>query len=678
MSNHNKNRQDLSRREFLSIAALTAAGVAIAACQPKTVVVKETVVVEKEKEVTKIVEKEVTKIVEKEVTPTPLPSGFKEAPMLAELVEKGELPPVEERLPVNPDVIKPWEEIGEYGGTWQEVNRRDDTAYVALQHYEPMLRIGMYDFKPIPNVAESWERDSEGKVFTFHLRKGLRWSDGTPFTADDVEFWFDDITNNKELSPAFAFWLTAGGESCRVEKVDDYTVWFIFDNPAALFLTYVAGPWHESFRPKHYLQQFHASYVDKSKAESKAKAEGFDTWMSYFQDRNDYNHNQDLPVVFPWVRAESETGIGNYTRNAYYWKVDTEGNQLPYIDKVQVQKVASTEIAQMKVFGGEVDLIPFAAGEGPADTMVLKKNEEMGNYHVLLAPIAEPNVHLTGLNLNHKDPVLREIFGDRRFRIALSHAIKRQDMLSLLYLDQPKEIRQVAPLSYSPYYDEKAAHDHVEYDLDKANELLDEVGLSERGADGYRLRPDGKPVEIVVQAMSFLKHMVDSAEMIAGYWKEVGIKAMAKAIDVSLFFERVEAAEHDAGITWCGGGFDPVSKPAWQIPINKRESLWAPLWALWYESRGESGEEPPDEVKRQFEIYDEVLRTVDDDKKVELWQEVNEINAENRFAFGICDRAPVPLPISNRLHNVPDEGFDMNWNLGNMGSTNPSSYFNRE
>jgi len=661
--------RNISRREFLRIASLGAAGAVVAACQPETVVVKETV--EVEKEVTKVVKETVE--VEKEVT-LPPPAMHSEAPELASLVEAGSLPPVDERLPGDLEVIKPWDSIGQYGGTWRMITGTDPRIYWAYGCYEFMLRFRMWDYAVTPNVAQSWENE-DGKVFTFHMRKGLRWSDGQPLTAEDVVFFYEDNAANEEISPVFPGWLKAGKERPTVEKLDDYTVRFTYTQPAALFERQVAQQWRETFWAKHYLQQFHPEYTDKAKVEQMAKERQFDTWVAMYLSERDYRNNPKLPLPYPWTPVEVAQDSIIYERNPFYWKVDTDGNQLPYISKVATITGDNLDARQMKVFAGEADAQLFSVGQFPKDTMILKKNEELGDYHVIDAPISEPNVFVLGFNLNHSDEVLREIFNDRRFRIAMSHGINREDIRQLIYLGQPKEIRQTAPLRHSPFYHEGAAQNYVEFDPETANDLLDEMGLTERGADGFRLRPDGETLSFVIEIMANRDDFIDACEMITQWWRDLlGVKATVKAVEDTLYFTRFRAGELDAGVDYAGNGYYPISGPNDYIPIANN-SVWAPLWGLWYASEGESGIEPPAEVKRQLELYTEILATPNEKDQVELWKQIMDIQAENLYHLGICDRATVPCPVSNRTRNFPDVGWDCEWGLGNVGVTHPEQFW---
>jgi len=262
-----------------------------------------------------------------------------EAPILRTKVAAGELPPVEERLPKEPMVVEPIEEIGQYGGNLRTACL--GTADVATIYVpfltEPLVRWDRTGTVVIPNVAKKWSISKDARTYTFYLRKGMKWSDGTPLTADDILFWYKDIALNKELTPVFYSWLTTGGEPVEVKKIDDYTVQFRFSQTNVLFLKNVAFqgsmPWSNMITPKHYLKQFHPNYVPKEKLITMTKEAGFDHWFQLFLDKKDYVQNSAYPVITAWQSTGSMAGRTLHTlkRNPYYWKVDPHGNQLPYL-----------------------------------------------------------------------------------------------------------------------------------------------------------------------------------------------------------------------------------------------------------------------------------------------------------------------------------------------------------
>jgi len=590
---------------------------------------------------------------------------YKEAPMLAELVKQDKIPSVEKRLPQRPMVITPVEKVGVYGGTWRMVMLGPTgTGHPSAL----MFNDGLVKFAPNseltvrPNLAEKVETKDSGKTFVFHLRKGVKWSDGIPLTADDIMFWYEDILLNKDLTPVIPAWLTIEGKTAVVKKIDDYTVSFSFVKPHATFLQNLAyqSIWNEMvFAPKHYLKQFHPKYTSKNQLDELVKKSGVDNWYQLFQNQNNVWLNPDRPVIYGWkvvspIRGGSTQVV--FERNPYYWKVDTQGNQLPYIDKVVVTIVTEQEVARMKALSGEIDMQGFPIAQAPQDYVLLMEGREKGGYKIIPVRITEPNVLALGFNLNHKDPVLRNIFNDRRFRIAMSLAINRKEIMGIVYLDQPKEPRQVAPLPESPFYYEPAAKNYTEYDPARANKLLDEMGLTARDKDGYRLRPDGKTLSVVIEVMRDRFDFVDALELIKNYWEKIGVKTVVKAEERPLLFTRIQAAEHDAAVYFTGGGLNPLLEGRYIIPCsNLVANVQAPLWGLWYATGGKSGEEPPKEVKRQMELFDKARITVSLSGQKKYMEEILKINAQNLYVIGICDRAPVPWIVKNNFKNVPDE-----------------------
>jgi len=603
--------------------------------------------------------------------------SFNEAPMLIELVKQGKLPPVDKRLPSEPLVVVPVEEIGQYGGTWRTVLLgRADTAWLTRTvDYEGLLRWSP-DFKTvIPNIAKGYKVSDEAKTFTFYLRKGMKWSDGQPFTADDILFWYEDVLMNKELTPNVPKWLTTDGQPVKVEKVDDYTVRFKFTQPNGLFLQRLATPDGLGLIvPKHYMKQFHIKYAPKEKLDALVKEKQLTDWFSLFQNMNDAWMNPDRPVVNAW-KVTIALGVGPrcvFERNPYYWKVDTVGNQLPYIDKISYDIVESVDVAVMKALNGEIDMQDRHIGALTYFPMFAdKKNQEKGDFRLFYTIPTSSNTMVIAFNLNHKDPVLRKIFNDKRFRFAMSLAINRKEIIDLVYLGKG-EPRQPSPLPESPFYHEQLSKAYIEYDPAKANKFLDEMGLK-RGPDGIRLRPDGKPLAVTIEVVTTGIQWIDACELIKKYWEAVGVKTAVKPIERSLFYSRKAAAEHDIAIWGGDGGMEVLLEPRWYFPFSG-ESNHAPLWQLWYNSGGKSGEEPPPEVKKQMQLYDEITKTASFARQKLLMKQILDIDAKNLYVIGISSNPKGFGIVKNNFRNVPEEMFG-SWLYPNPAPTNPCQYF---
>ncbi|MBP8638202.1 MAG: ABC transporter substrate-binding protein [Dictyoglomi bacterium] len=604
--------------------------------------------------------------------------SFNEAPMLAELVKQGKLPSVDKRLPAEPLVVMPVEDIGKYGGDWRTVTLgvADNAWFQRTVDYEGLVRWAPDFNTVVPNLAKSWKISDEGKTFTFSLRKGIKWSDGQPFTSDDIMFWYEDILLNKELTPTFPKWLTTNNQPVKVEKVDDYTIRFKFTQPNGLFLQRLATPDGMGLIvPKHYMKQFHPRYTSKEKLDAMVKEEKLTDWFTLFGNKNTWWLNSDRPLLFAW-RPTNIIGSGPryiWERNPYYWKIDPAGNQLPYLDRVVFDIVENAEVALMKALNGEIDMHSRHFNT-LQNYSVLAEGRQKGDYRFFTTKPTGMNAVIVAFNLNQKDPVLRKIFNEKKFRFAMSLAINRKEIIDLVYLGRA-EPWQAAPLKESAFYHERLAKAYIEYDPARANKLLDEIGLK-RGPDGVRLRPDGKPLGVTIEIVSgFRPDWVDACELIKKYWEAVGVKTAIKPEDRSLFYSRKVTGETEVTI-WSGdGGMEVLLEPRWYFPFSS-ESNQAPLWQLWYNSGGKSGEEPPADVKKQMQLYDEITRTTSFAKQKLLMKQILDIDANNLYVIGICTNPPGYGIVRNNFRNVPEEDFDA-WLYPNPSPTNPFQYFKK-
>ncbi len=597
-----------------------------------------------------------------------------EAPQLHEMVLAGELPPLEERLPLEPLVIEPVERIGVYGGTWRSglLGQADSPWVSRTMRYDPLLRWSPDLTETIPNVAKDWDVSEDGTEFTFYLREGMKWSDGHPFTADDIVYWYEAVILNDELQPVKPLQMRPGGTLGVVEKVDDYTVKFKFGAPHGLFLKQLGSFY--PYEPAHYMQQWHIDYNKEGVEEAVAELQMQD-WVALYNSKRDSMNNVELPTLNGWVAvvpANSATQLVA-ERNPYYWKVDTEGNQLPYIDRLVYPIVESVDVLVLKALSGEVDMMDRHIAT-PANKAVFFDNQEAGDYHFFTVEFAWETPVSIGFNLNHKDPVLKEIFNQKDFRVALSHAINRQEIIDVVYVGDG-EPRQPAPLAESPYYNEQLAYQYTEYDVDKANQLLDDLGL-ERGPDGNRMRPDGEPLSFTIHVIAAFEPWAEIMEIVSSYWSELGIISNVEVIERSLFYERKAAYEHDV-IVWTGAdGIALVMDPRSYMPFSN-ESLFGIAWADWWRSDGAQGEEPPEAAKRQQELYNELQVTVDPARQDEIMREILDIATEQFWVMGITKYYKGYGIVKNNFHNVPETVWQ--WHVSSSpAQTRPEQYFIEE
>lgn len=584
--------------------------------------------------------------------------AFNENPMFAEKVKKGELPPVEERLPKEPFVVTTYDEIGTYGGTLRgiSISYESGTSEIMSWRHVNMVRFDDDCSTIVPNVAKEWKWNDDFTEITFTLREGHRWSDGAPFTVDDVVFWMDDIILNNEIHKATPSpWGSVGSS---VEKIDDITVKFKFDKPFTGLLYYLGGggsyfvPW----APKHFFEQYHIKY--NPNANEEAIKNGFDNWVqqfsSYWNKWKDAIVSSAYGLEVPTLGShillkEPTTQRRVFVANPYYFKVDTAGNQLPYID-YHDERFLDKGLWPLEIMNGNVDQ---KAQNMPLNIFpVLKEDEKKGDYTLQL-PLGMVGPTFI-FNMTDKDPVLRKIYGDVRFRYAMSLAINRDEVNETLFLGLGTP-EQALPQNV-PYVTEEDKKFMTEYDPARANKLLDEMGL-EKGADGIRMRSDGKPLTILWE---YTLQYVWSAEfpaLIAEYWQNVGVNVLLKEVNTQLCREKQKANTLDITSEWMAP-YEPSMISSPQLFVVPYASFWPIMgtpWMDWKTSDGKSGEEPPSWVKRLWEIADEFKTTVPGSERyMELGKEMIALNFENLVVIGTLGEIPLITVVNNRMGNVPE------------------------
>lgn len=595
---------------------------------------------------------------------------FKEAPALADLVKAGKLPPVEKRLPDATDVmvVKPLNEVGQYGGTWNhsftgpaDFHAFDRNTYEAILRWPADLK------NPIePNLAKKWEWSSDGKSLTLYLRKGLKWSDGQPFTVDDILFWWNDIELDKNLTPAPHVEYTVGGKPMDVEKVDDYTVTLHYAGPNGLALRMLAfhgGQWPTAFEkfgfyaPQHYLKQFHPKY--NSSADYKTFAAKAD------------DLNPDRPSLWPWMITEWTPSQNKLIaqRNPYYWKVDTEGNQYPYIDEIYMHLVANNEVTNLMAANGQLDF--QFRGIDIAKYSVFSDNAAKGNYRILKWPAADGSELAFFPNQTIDDKDLQGAFRDIRFRQALSLAINRDDInqVSFLGLATP---RAATVLPQSPYFSAGIDQASVGYDPKKAESLLDQIGLK-KGGDGTRTFASGKPVSFLIETSTTTGPGLDAIQLVVKAWQSIGLKVDLKTMDRSLYWPRAIGNQVQMATWGIDRGLEPMVDPIYQIPFDNR-SWFAPQWGVYYNTSGAQGDKPEGDAAKVQQLYDQFKTTVDGQKQNEIAQQICKAAAENVFAIGTVGMIPSIVIAKNNFMNIPDTAVT-DWIMFSPDNLNPFQFY---
>jgi len=467
--------------------------------------------------------------------------------------------------------------------------------------------------------------------------------------------------------------------------VDDTTVKFTFAAPNGLFLANVASANGRSMLnfPKHFAKQYHAKYVDKAKLDEMVKAGGYQNWVQLFvakvsqADGGGYGQYSvaGRPTLYAWM-VEQPVAAGatqvTFVRNPYYWKVDQEGQQYPYIDRLTYTVFQDVAAMVLKATNGEIDFQMRHFNTLP-NKAVLFDNQQKGNYRFFDLINAGSNSIVIHLNLTHKDKVMREIFQNKDFRIGLSYAINRQEIIDTVYVGQGKPA-QPAPLEGSPYYNERLAKQYTEYDVKKANEYLDKV-LPKKDANGMRLRPDGKPFSFVIEVSNASADQVDAINLLVKHWKAVGINVEGKPEDRSLLYQRKDANDLDA-MTWGGeGGFGAIFDMRNFFP-SSTEAAYAVAWARWYGgARDANAEEPPEAVKKIMDIFDNKVKTAPTvAEQNKAMKELLELVADYFPCIGISTPAPGYGIVKNNMENVPTKMIN-SWQYPTPAPVNTFTFF---
>ncbi len=599
--------------------------------------------------------------------------SYQEAPMLRKLVAAGELPPVEERLPEEPLVVEPLREVGKYGGTWRRLAiTPDDSLMNNRLGYEPLIRWDRSGLRPTPGLAKEWKIEDGGRRYILYLRKGLKWSDGGPFTSEDIMFWYEDVATNEELGGLLA--LAPKDTTYTVSAPDPYVVVFEFDKPNGIFLEMLCYLGHFIYRPKHYVKQFHIKYADEAKLDEMTAAEGYNHWTQLYLSKGSPSDNPECPTMSAWkLKIGPPAMMYIVERNPYYWKVDTAGNQLPYIDRISFRVVDSAEVLNFIVCTGGVDMQGRHIDESKYTLFMSPENRKKGGivrYRVLGDPGPGGNVGIT-LNLSTQNERLRPYMTDRRFRIALSVAIDREEVIELITGGLGDPINGVG-YPKDRYFVEGMDTQHAEYDPDKARRLLDEIGLR-RGPDGMRRYPDGRPFhEILYCVTAGTAGELELQQLVVDYWREVGLKFVIKAEPTQIGRMRAQNGTTDfffegqAGLHW-------ILQPSLYVPLNTL-ACFAPHYGRYVYTEGKSGVPPTPEFQRLIDWYYELAHTFgDDQRQLELGRNILWQWSNDCYMIGLFRRHALAI-VSNRFRNCPDHILH-GWRVQFPGYMQPEQFY---
>jgi peptide/nickel transport system substrate-binding protein len=684
------DKRKINRRDFLKVSAITFVGTVATACG---------------------------------VAPTPTPevavptkgvvaASGKEPPLLQPRVDSGELPPLDERLPETPAVVGDRDAIGVYGGE------------VRMIHFDPVWAVSAYDWNSerllhysdqdlrtiVPNIFESWEVSPDGTTFTITMRKGMKWSDGEPLTTEDVRFFIEDVWFNTDLyaSPMWQLRFDGGANTspATLEVIDDFTFKLTYAAPfgalpAHLTRWEAVGNWPSMLGPSHFYKQFHNKYTDQAKLDEMAVANQLETWVQLYQQRSgptqwgvgvwqfpSWLKETPFPTLAPWILADiPQEGLIIMERNPYYWKVDVEGNQLPYLDTLRLDYITTGDAAKLKLAQNELDAMGMH-DVTMAEYAFYKENETAGNYQVMdyISAMSDREVlfpqHVIRKEDGTPDDVMTEIAQHPNFVKALSVAIDREEINESLLFGTAR-MGQLAPLPSSKYYKEEYGTAWAQFDTDLANQLLDEMGLDKKNAQGIRLRSDGQPLTYVIEQAGLRVGPLTPkvCELIAAYWRDIGIDATSKEVQETLLSERMNNGQVHCTV-WHADRCTDLLMPQdmqWFIPLpSAGQGGASSLWASWWAAADKTVEglvEPPDQIKKYYDLYAQMTSTADEAERVKFGQEIFDGLAENPLGIGLLLECPAPLLFNKNMRNVPPAKSIYGWDTYGHSTYHPEAFF---
>ncbi|MCJ8324184.1 MAG: ABC transporter substrate-binding protein [Rhizobiales bacterium] len=590
--------------------------------------------------------------------------SFTGNPLFADQVSSGSLPKVGDRLPSEPLVVMPISQTGEYGGILKgtALALESGTSEILSWRQVNLVRLNPADNSIVPNVAKSWEWNADKTEITFTLREGHKWSDGDAFDADDVVFFVNDIMRNEELTQSVWGNWAHGGETVKIKKIDNLTFTFIFAKPNPVFLHYLAtsGSYFTPWAASHVLKQYHIDYNEN--ADEVAKAAGFESWKENFKTY--YHKWKDavtatekgltVPTLESHILAKATDGQTRaFVANPYYFKVDTSGNQLPYIDRHN-ERFLEKQIWTLEVINGNID--QKSQNVDLADFPLIKENEAKGDYSVHLDDGQIGPVLVFNYTIADKSKAFA--YGNANFRKAMSVAINRDDLIEQLYLGLANT-DQAMPANIGFATAEDRAY-MTEFDPAAANKMLDDMGMTARNADGYRMAPDGSDFKIFWEYSLQFTRSPEFPLLIAEYWRAVGIDVLLKEVTTELVRQKSDLNELEIGMEWdLPFEWTLIAEPKvysapWAIGGPITGATWVKYWA----TNGAEGEKPP--------VWVEELRTASlafasakqgSDEYMALGAEMVKLNLENMVLIGTAGAVPQINIVSNKLANVPT------WNL---------------
>jgi peptide/nickel transport system substrate-binding protein len=658
----------VSRREFLKVSAVAAAGMLVGACAKTPT--------EAPAATPKV----------GATTAPPMPEAAKEAPMLADKVKSGALPSVDQRLPAEPMLLEPVDELGQYGGTLMYMTTGALPGNFVLMDYDENFlkysREGTTAQRP--NLLTSYEWNDDATECVLNWRKGIKWSDGEPLTANDWVWYWENMVLDENVGVPPPTGSHVRGEKMILEKIDDYTLKCTFSGPNPLFLPVITrgggdrGTCYQVL-PAHFMEQFH--YKFNSALSS--------TDVADLRDRL-YNRYQyaDMPHFGPWVVSvvtEGEKVAAD--RNPYYWKVDPEGNQLPYLDVLEARVAASVELIITKTIAGEID---FQWGITIKDWSLITENKAKGDYHTELWSTI--NTVDTGILFHYcyDDPSFTAypdgLLWQRNFRRAMSLAIDRDRVNDIVYLGLGVPRALAMPAAGAEYASPRGQEvlkawetQDIEHDPETAKDLLDEIGVVDVDGDGYREKPDGSKLELVIDVDVGNANHVKTFELVQEDYKQVGLNLVLNVIDGAILSDRANECQSMLRVRG-GGASGLVAAPAHWAPIEDagEYTIGGRPLGLYYQTGGKEGMQAPpgSYFEKLQQAYAKAVVIADEEKRNDAILDGYQIHIdEGPIQIGVVQLPSDMIVIKNNLHNVPKVGIVGTWTYGWPGAGDPEQWW---